>query len=72
MDFIYKCANSLSDLDPSLVTDEGWVILATYPSGGDNLVYYGTAYEDPAAAHNYVNSWSYLLYNYFMHGRVLI
>ena len=72
VDFIYKCANSLSDLDPSLVTDEGWVILATYPSGGDNLVYYGTAYEDPAAAHNYVNSWSYLLYNYFMHGRVLI
>ncbi len=23
VDFIYKCANSLSDLDPSLVTDEG-------------------------------------------------
>ena len=72
IDFIYKCANAIDGYDPSLISDDGWVILATYPSGVDYIVYYGTAYEDPAASNNYVNSWSYLLYNYFLYGRVLI
>ena len=59
--------------DPDLVSnvsDDGWVILASYLSGADYFVYYGNAYENAISSYNYVNSWSYLLRALFLHGRV--
>ncbi len=61
--------------DPDLVgniSDDGWVILASYDDGVDYQVYYGTAYASPYATYNYVNSWAYLLRAFFMHGRVMM
>ena len=61
--------------DPDLVgniSDDGWVILASYYDGADYHVYYGIAYGSPFATYNFVNSWAYLLRAFFMHGRVLM
>jgi len=53
------------------INDNGWVILANYPSGATYYIYRGLAYENSSSVWNYPNSWSYLLRAFFLHDRVL-
>jgi len=72
IDYIYNCVNGIGDLTESAISDDGWVILANFESGGNYYVYYGTAYNSEDPSNNYVCSWSYLLRTLFMYGRVLM
>lgn len=72
IDYIYNCVNGVGDLVESAISDDGWVILANFESGGSYYVYFGTAYNSEDPSNNYVCSWSYLLRTLFMYGRVLI
>ena len=73
LSYIEKCvADAASEELLSNIEDEGFVILANYKEGANYYVYYGTAYENGNGNFNYVNSWSYLLRAFFLHGRVLM
>jgi hypothetical protein len=61
-----------SDDTESDIDDSGFVILANYLQDVTPHVYFGAAYENAGASHNYPNSWSYLLRAFFLHGRVLL
>jgi hypothetical protein len=72
LDYIYNCVTTGGGVAEGSISDDGWVILANFVSGGNYYVYNGTAYNNATASNNYVCSWSYLLRTLFMHGRVLI
>lgn len=73
LSYIIKCMADAEGMGlQSNISDEGFVILANYLQDGDYYVYFGTAYQNSIASYNYVNSWSYLLRAFFLHGRVLL
>jgi len=73
LSYIVECMADAEGLGlESNIDDDGFVILANELQGGNYYVCYGVAYQNTIGSYNYVNSWSYLLRAFFLHGRVLM
>lgn len=71
--YIEKCMEDIEGLGlASNISDDGFVILSNYLSGGNYYVYYGTSYADTIGVYNFPMSWSYLLRAFHLHGRVMM
>ena len=55
-----------------IIDDAGFVLLGNYLIGADYNVYYGNGYDSPFGRQNIFLSWSFLIRQFFVDGRVLL
>jgi len=69
LDFITE---SVANTDGGNISDEGFVLLASYLEDATYWIYFGTAFDSDISTYNHVHSWSYMLRMLHLHNRVVM